>query len=129
MLRPMAQMAMHLISRLKMPLLTGLLSMPKALVGRRWRVMHAIKNSVLGVKAGGQNKIPKPPRTILIPHQEKEEHMDRRQHEGAQEVVRGQEKVNASPLEVVNNTAYLYLAFQLVCTFSLGIFLVTSRYG
>lgn len=125
----MAQMAMHLISRLKMPLPTGLLSMPKALVERRWRVMHAIKNSALGVKAGGQNKTPKPPRTILIPPQEKEEDMDRRQYEEVQEVVRGQEKANVSPLGVVNNTAYLYLAFQLVCTFSLSIFLVTFQYG
>jgi hypothetical protein len=55
--------------------------------------------------------------------------MDRRQHEEVQEVVRGQEKANVPPLGVVNNTAYLYLAFQLVCTFSLCTFLVTSQYG
>lgn len=90
--------------------------------------MHAIKNSALVVKAGGQNKTPKPPPTILILHQEKEEDMGQRQDEGEQEVVRGQEKANVSPLGVVNNTAYLYLAFQLVCTFSLSIFLVIFQY-
>lgn len=99
------QMATHLILRLKMPLLTDLLSMPKVLVGRRWRVVHAIKNSALVAKVGGQNKTPRPLRITSILCQEKEEDLGQREDD-LQEVVSGQGKANVLRPEVVNNTTF-----------------------
>jgi hypothetical protein len=115
MLKRMAQMAMHLTLRLKMLLLTDLLSVPKVLV-ERWRAMRATRNSALVGKVEGQNKIPSPLRTTSILCQEKEADMSRRGDE-LREVANGQEKANVLPPEVVNNTICLYLA-GLVCTIS-----------
>ena len=112
MLRRMAQKATRLISQLKMPSLIDLLNVLRVLVGR-WRVMHAIKNSALVARVGGQSKTLNPLRTISIPRQEKEVGLD--QKEGDLWVaVSGQGRANVSPPEVVNNSKYLYLA-SLVC--------------
>ena len=99
--------------RLKMPLLTDLLSMPKVLVGRRWRVVHAIKNSDLVARVGGQNKTPRPLRITSILCQEEEEDLGQR-GDDLQEVVSAQGKANVLRPEVVNNTTF-FVFFSGMC--------------